>query len=291
MYLRIVTSSTFLDLRKRSKKFCTVQKANFWTIFYLYFYKMVPTTKILDLKKLKRDHILRESYKRADFYSCVSFFRCLWLWQTDQITEKEFKLGISKQKLQLEIKDSNQLLVNGRFSPDTGFTTIAVSRRVLDIIKCIESKYDAFEYSQLKKLAEFFWSCFVHEDTHKQQIEATPFKFFDNYVHYDFNSDPFDLSILQNIKYFNQSIEADAFGREVGEALRLEYQERDDKNANLTPIENIFEWVNARDIEDEHALTLIKTYKDPRISEKAQKSFFRALYDYLVDILGEESIF
>lgn len=252
---------------------------------------MVSIERTLNLKKLKRDRILRESYKRADFYSCVGFFRNLWLWQTDQITEKEFKLNISKQKLQFEIKDNDQLTVSGRFLPDTGFATIVVSQGVLDTIKCIESKYDAFEYSQLKKLAEYFWSCFVHEDTHRQQIEATPFKFFDNYVHYDFNSDPFDLSILQNVKYFDQSIEADAYGREVGETLRLEYQERDDKNANLTPIENIFEWVNARDIEDEHALTLIKTYKDPRISEKAQKSFFRALYDYLVDILGEESIF
>lgn len=253
---------------------------------------MVPTTRTIDIRELKRNYVLRESYKRTDFYTCIGFFRDLWLWQTGQIPEKEFNQNNIKRKMRLQVIDDDRATVSGKFVPDTGLIIITFSQSFLDLIQRIQSKFDAADYAKLEEVADYFWTCFVHEDTHRQQVEATTFRFFDKYVTYDFNTDPFDLDIIQNLKYYNQPIEADAYGREVAETLRLEYPKRtEDINPKLTPTENIFKWIDSKEIKDRYALSLILTYKDPRISDKARKNFYRAIYDYLTDLFKDGSIF
>lgn len=225
---------------------------------------------------------LREAYKRTDYYDCYNFFKSLWEFQTNQINKNEFEQEITKSKFKFELKNTQSLSISGRYVPSTGFTIISVSQGILNLLKSITSKFDAYNYSQLKKIADYFWSNFVHEDTHKQQAEVTPLKFFDKYVKFDNNTNPFDLNILNNLKYFNQLHEADAFGREAGRLVEFEYLEtnhKDDLDEN--DVQKIFEKLRKNEFEDEHLLEIIKTYRDPRITKSARESFLRAMYDYL----------
>ena len=120
------------------------------------------------------------------------------------------------------------------------------------------------------------WTAYVHEDTHKQQnknIEDNiKLKLNKKYVKYiDF--DPMNLDLIQNIKYYSQVEEADAYGREVGSRLLSQ-------NKSLST-SNIFEMLAKGNISDKYILNLYNIYKDPKISDDATKHFFRAIFDFL----------
>ena len=120
------------------------------------------------------------------------------------------------------------------------------------------------------------WTAYVHEDTHKQQNknikDNIKLKLNKNYVKYiDF--DPMNLDLIQNIKYYNQVEEADAYGREVGSRLLSQ-------NTGLSS-SDIFEMLAKGNISDKYILNLYNIYKDPKISDDATKHFFRAIFDFL----------
>lgn len=251
--------------------------------------------RYVDISESLKQSTLFEAYHKTGKYDCQLFFGLLWAKLTNQITEEDFNKELLKRNLAFEEVEKDEPVVNGRFEPETKLTFIRVSTGLEKLIKeNIKSKFDAIAYSRLEKLSDFYWHNFVHEDTHKQQAKVTPLKFFNNYVTYDFSTDPFDLKILQNIKYFDQTFEADAFGRELGSILAVKYELKDSDNefSRRSTIRSIFQDLKNEKVDDDFVKDIWRTYKDPRISEKAQKSFIRALYDYLegfeeIDLSGK----
>lgn len=238
----------------------------------------------VDVSESLKRSTLFEAYCKTGKYDCQFFFGLLWAKLTNQTTEEDFNKELLKRNLAFEEIEKEDPSVSGKFDPETELTVVKVSTGLEKLIKeKIKSKFDAVAYSQLEKLSDFYWHNFVHEDTHKQQAKVTPLKFFDNYVAYDSSTDPFDLQILQNIKYFNQVFEADAFGRELGNILAVNYKLKDSDTefSRREKVHDIFQDLKNEKVDDDFVKDIWRTYKDPRISEKAQKSFIRALYDYL----------
>lgn len=238
----------------------------------------------IDISESLKQSTLFEVYHKTSKYDCQFFFGLLWAKLTNQITEEDFNKELLKRNLAFEEIENNESIVSGRFEPETNLTFIRVSTGLEKLIKeNIKSKLDAVAYSQLERLSDFYWHNFVHEDTHKQQVKITPLKFFNNYVTYDSSTDPFDLKVLRNVKYFDQSFEADAFGREIGSILAVEYElkDSDDEYYRRNTVHNIFQDLKNGKIDDDFVKSIWNTYKDPRISEKAHRSFIRALYDFL----------
>lgn len=79
----------------------------------------------------------------------------------------------------------------------------------------------------------------------------------------------------KDLNYFDQFVEADAYGREIGARLEHIYNKILSKST-------ILNYINNNNISDEYCKKIINIYKGPRISKKSNQSFFRALYDYLV---------
>lgn len=238
----------------------------------------------VDISASLKQSTLFEAYCKTGKYDCQFFFGLLWAKLTNQINEEDFNKELLKRNLAFEEIEKEDPSVSGRFEPETKLTFIEVSTGLEKLIKeNIKSKFDAVAYSQLEKLSDFYWHNFVHEDTHNQQAKVTPLKFFNNYVTYDSSTDPFDLQILQNVKYFNQAFEADAFGRELGNILAVSYKLKDSDTefSRREKVHDIFQDLKNEKVDDDFVKDIWRTYKDPRISEKAQKSFIRALYDYL----------
>jgi hypothetical protein len=236
----------------------------------------------INISECLKQSTLFKTYHKTSKQDCQFFFVLLWAKLTNQITEKDFNKELLKRNLAFEEIENNDSIVSGRFELETKKTFIRVSTGLEKLIKeNIKSKVDAVAYNQLEKLSDFYWHNFVHEDTHKQQAKVTPLKFFNNYVTYD--TDPFDLKSIQNVKYFNQPFEADAFGRELGSILAVEYELKDSENefSRRNTVHNIFQDLKDGKVEDDFVKSIWNTYKDPRISEKAQRSFIRALYDFL----------
>lgn len=244
----------------------------------------------IDVSQYLKQSTLFEAYHKTGRQDCQFFFSLLWAKLTNQITEEDFNKELLKRNLAFEEIEKNESIVSGRFEPETKLTFIKVSTGLEKLIKeNIKSKFDAVAYGQLERLSDFYWHNFVHEDTHKQQAKATPLKFFNNYVVYNSSTDPFDLQTLQNVKYFNQAFEADAFGRELGNILAVSYKLKDSDTefSRREKVHDIFQDLKNEKVDDDFVKDIWRTYKDPRISEKAQKSFIRALYDYLEEFEEE----
>lgn len=134
-----------------------------------------------------------------------------------------------------------------------------------------------------KDLIDEIRAIYVHEDTHRQQANQS--SLYNKDYKYPEAHDPFDLKSSENRNYFNQFIEADAYGRQCGEKLRAIYETEE--------AEEILELIskNKIDVEyDENFLWELKTYRSKALKQETKKRFFRALYDYLKgeDTLKEE---
>lgn len=155
---------------------------------------------------------------------------------------------------------------NPKFDPSTnsGMTIIPIKKSQLKAI--IKNK--AFK----EKYVRFLRNIIAHENTHEQQ--------FDRYEGYckDYvapeSENPFDLISEKDKQYFSQTIEADAYGRQVGESLLQSYKDLGCENIFKKVINNQI----PEDVED-----IIKVYKSKEISKKAFKHFWTTLYNYIKD--------
>ena len=75
-----------------------------------------------------------------------------------------------------------------------------------------------------------------------------------------------------NIGYFDQPIEASAYGRQVAKFLKEQYPEKS--------IQELFNKLTDLSLEKEVAY-FVNIYKDPAISKEAKQKFYRALFNEL----------
>lgn len=209
--------------------------------------------------------LLAEAYSRnSDNLDWVEVLKKIKGVYLNEISKEDFSKFLNDKKIKLEIA-AGQNVIGGQFDLDTREMIMYFSKDVFDEILIANEK-------KLEKIAENFWTNFVHEDTHKQQQKAAKdYKINKNYIK-PTNVDWRNLS-AEDIKYFDQQIEADAYGREIGARLEKIYKRKSASSILLK--------VNSNTVKDEYSKRIINVHKDPRISKKSNRSFFKALYDYL----------
>lgn len=216
--------------------------------------------------------LLNEAYIRKDNIDWLKAFQYLKKYLIGELSQSQFLKYCDKNRIRLEIVNGEGL-IGGQFDVNDRNIIIQVT---LDVVyEIMEADPDV-----LNNLANNFWANFTHEDTHLQQQSKSRKNIFEKYKSptvSDWNED-----LGKNLEYFNQKIEADAYGREIGARLEKIYTEKGDSKLSIMMD------VNHNKIEDKYSRKIINVYKDPRVSRDANHSFFRALYDFLTEEKAEK---
>ncbi len=206
---------------------------------------------------------LSEAYDKVDTKLIENYLDDLVNFVLGKLDKKAFYQKSEDLRIGFElVKESSK--DNPKFDPSTnnGMTIIPIKKSQLKAI--IED--ETFK----ERYIRFLKNTIAHENTHEQQ--------FDRYEGYckDYvapeGENPFDLISEKDKQYFSQTIEADAYGRQVGESLLQSYKGLSCENIFKKVINNQI----PKDVED-----IIKVYKSREISKKAFKHFWTTLYDYL----------
>lgn len=205
--------------------------------------------------------LLAESYIRKSNCVCLLFLKHLRNSLNNDKDTKDFLSFCKNNKVALEIVDGEDG-IGGQFSLSTQTIIFQMTKDVL-------FKVGTANDDMLGLYADVLWTNFTHEDTHAQQASKSKVKL--NYISPTNRFWVEDLG--KDIDYFNQTVEADAYGREI--AARLE------KLYPTETVSNLFLRITSNSIQDDYIKKIIGVYKDPRINDNANKAFFRSIYDFL----------
>lgn len=211
-------------------------------------------------------NLLTEAYIKTPKPKCTEYFYKIKDLLQGHISKEDFDKYCDNEKIGFQVIEGTGLL-GGFFSIESAIIIIQMSKdTIVDLLVANDSK--------IKSMSENFWMNFVHEDTHQQQFNKSHLS-FKNYepstIQY------WDEDFDENFGYFNQSTEADAYGREIGARLFVYY-----KNfKNTTSVKSIFKDIINNNIDDPYSKKIINAYKDPRIERSNMKKFYRPMYDFL----------
>lgn len=205
--------------------------------------------------------LLAESYIRKSNRVCLLFLKHLRNSLNNDKDKKNFLNFCKNNKVALEIVDGKDG-IGGQFSLSTQTIIFQMTK---DVLFNIGTANDDL----LELYADILWTNFTHEDTHAQQASKSKVKL--NYI--SPTNKFWDEDLGKDIDYFNQTVEADAYGREI--AARLE------KLYPTETVSNLFLRITSNNIQDDYIKKIIGVYKDPRINDNANKAFFRSIYDFL----------
>jgi hypothetical protein len=205
--------------------------------------------------------LLAESYIRKSNRVCLLFLKHLRNSLNNDKDKKNFLNFCKNNKVALEIVDGKDGM-GGQFSLSTQTIIFQMTK---DVLFNIGTANDDL----LELYADILWTNFTHEDTHAQQASKSKVKL--NYI--SPTNKFWDEDLGKDIDYFNQTVEADAYGREI--AARLE------KLYPTETVSNLFLRIMSNNIQDDYIKKIIGVYKDPRINDNANKAFFRSIYDFL----------
>ena len=212
--------------------------------------------------------ILTETYKRNDEINWFEVFKMIQKRFSLEITNRVWQDFCIQNGLAFELISGFER-VGGYFDLNDRLIVIQITEDILD--KIIIGSQD-----ELQEIADNFYVAFTHEDTHRQQQSKSKIKINQKYK--PSCSKYWNEALEQDFEYFNQSIEADAYGREIGARLEKRYKD---------PF-SILVKINHNQIDDKYTKSIINVYKDPRVDKKVSHKFFRALYDYLNGDTPEE---
>lgn len=242
--------------------------------------------KLISLRECLKGKILAEVYQKSDRTRCLRFFDMLQKYLKDELSETEFN-GY-KQKEHFDIYRIDQDSIGGYYEISTNTIVILLNSAIINLLP-------TFTEEQRYKLADYFWTSFVHEDTHLQQQtklnkarerkQLAPLKICNRYIKYNVDLS-YDLDIPENVDYYSQFIEADAIAREIGEKLTIIYDLNSLESYDLhETVSGIFEDIKKDTLKDsdfsDEIQKIVNIYWDPRIPKKAKSKFFGTLYEYL----------
>lgn len=220
------------------------------------------------LYKNKSFHLM-EAYKCTKKLDCLDFLKTLKKAYLKEITETDFKKYCDDKKISFELSNG-QRSIGGYFDLNEAKITILLTKDVFIKVMLADEQ-------ELGILASNLWCNYTHEHTHMQQAKVSKIG-FKNYkpsaVEY------WDEDFGKSFDYFNQTIEADAYGREIAARLSSYYVGE--------TVLDIFERIRKNDIDDKYSKKIINIYKDFRIDKEVMKHFYRALYDALIGNEDEE---
>lgn len=208
---------------------------------------------------------LTEAYKKSNDVDWVKALRLYRDCMRNAVSEKDFTSYLDENKIVFETVDGEGL-IGGQFE-------LSTQRVIMIFTKDIKEEIFYANENVLKNLAANFWVNFVHEDTHRQQLNAAGgYDIFKKYKAPE--TLDWTVDLIANLDYYDQSVEADAYGRDVGARLQAKFGKR-------SSFHTIGLISSGKDVNDGYCQKLISIYKDPRISKKSHRAFFRALYDFL----------
>lgn len=226
-----------------------------------------------------RNRTLFEAYHKTDKLTCIWFLSLVVAKLNNLISDADFKKNCKKLKCCL-IEDYLPVAspsITASYNLSSSFFEIQYS-------KSFEKDLKTCTKEDVENFVNDFWVAFIHFKDIPSEVKI---KLRNKYVVY-IASNPFDLTQKQNLDYYNQVIEADAYGREIAQRLIVDYDIFDLKEIERlkfkSKTDSIFEAIRLGYFEkDEYLTHIYNTYKDPRISKEATRHFFSALYDYLFD--------
>lgn len=165
-------------------------------------------------------------------------------------TDNEFSSILEKYNIKINITGSDRLFYADYNGSCVNFY---INKTLLKIIKNADNE-------DLQNLYIIFAALYSHEDAHVQQLSK--YNFLKNYKA-NISSDP----DKPDLEYFDQTIEAAAYGKQMGKHLKTLYPEK-----SIYELYDIIE--NTEDVK-----YFMDIYRDPAISKAAKKKFYRALFD------------
>lgn len=228
---------------------------------------MRPLVKFTNFDKLR---LLNEAYHKTGKEECYEIITALISKLRRAITDEQYQLFCDMLNIHTSVLE--------------GYDYSAISASYGRVSETFEIQYTKHFEDDLKRstkddiglFVDNLWTAFIHEDKHKQQNSKIPkdikLKLNNSYVTY-LPSDPTNLSYPQNLEYYNQVTEADAYGREVGGRLVSQYGNNVSTSRMLGLLKT--------NKDDSYVRTIYNIYKDPRISQEATEHFFRSLFDFL----------
>ena len=237
--------------------------------------------KQINFKELMKESILNEIYRKASETMCFRFLETFKKYLSKEISEEEFNTFKKENHFDIEILPTHGIGIGSCYN-------LSTKNYVIQIEKGLEIIFHSLTNEQLYNLTKRFWLWFIHEDTHKQQDDSSGgFRLGKNYIRF-LETDPTNLGIQQNVDYFNQLIEADAYAREVGEILKILYNipKEGVEPSQSGLVTDIINDIKDGKVKDKDVQQITNIYWDPRINKKAKMKFFGTLYEYLY---GDES--
>ena len=223
----------------------------------------IPMGKWREIQFKNKSFRLMEAYKCTKKLDCMDFLKTLKKACLNEITETDFKKYCDDKKISFELAKGEEG-IGGYFDLNEAKITILLTKDIFIKVMLADEQ-------ELGILAANLWCNYTHEHTHMQQAKVSKIG-FKNYrpsaVEY------WDEDFGKSFDYFNQTIEADAYGREIAARLSSYYIGE--------TVFDIFERIRKNDISEDYSKKIINIYKDFRIDEEVMKHFYRALYDALI---------
>lgn len=195
--------------------------------------------------RLTETIVIKESFSETN----TTFLKGLIL-DIKNSTDNDFSSILEKYNIKINITDSGRLFYADYNGSCVNFY---INKTLLKIIKNADSE-------DLQNLYIIFAALYSHEDAHVQQLSK--YNFLKNYKA-NISSDP----DKPDLEYFDQPIEAAAYGKQMGKHLKELYPEK-----SIYELYDIIE--NTDDVK-----YFMDIYRDPAISKDAKKKFYRALFD------------
>lgn len=206
---------------------------------------------------LLTESYIKEAYRKTDESVCLDFVQLIHDYLNDEISQNTF-LEFQKQHDFELIPIKGEGVIRAEYRTQSRKIYLYLSQDYLEQIALGKD---------LENIAKNIWTNFMHEDTHNQQQKVSKVDLSKNYIQpesLDWNDD-----LEKSLPYFDQSIEADAYGREIAGRLVAQYPSKDE----------IYKDVAENKVKDVYAAKVINTYKNPKC--KNSKKFFRAFFDVL----------
>lgn len=206
---------------------------------------------------LIQEAYIKEAYRKTDEQMCIDFVYLLKDFLRGEISTDLFLDFQEQHDFELHAVDGENI-IHADYHTQSRKIYLYLSQDILEKISQSED---------LESIAKNIWTNFMHEDTHAQQQKASKVDIKRNYIPPESLDWKDDLE--KSLTYFDQPIEADAYGREIASRLISQYTEKSD----------VYKDVAENKVKDDYAAKVINIYKNPKC--KNSKKFFRAFFDVL----------
>ena len=207
---------------------------------------------------------LNEAYKKPDFTIFDKFFKAYFLYLDNIMQDAIWEQieALTKMFVVLDSLASNRIpTLRAEYSTVEKTITFFINNKMFE-----ELKQDNLRDEFLIRAKGFF----VHETTHKHQDIKSKGLFAASYKEVDKSKIPIDYS------YFNQKIEADAYGRQVGQLLKSRYPN--------TSYLKLLEMISTGNLSDPECQVIFDIFKSPEISKNIREKFLRATHDFVAGL-------